>query len=436
MMLLAETASRAAKAAFVSACLLLDLSAVGRADWPQWRGPARNGSVEGHPRGEDWPERPVLLWEREVGQGYSGPIVARNRIWIHTRRGEQEAVSSPALGDGEELWTRRYGAPFEQDHTALAHGRGPYATPALADKRVITLGITAVLSAWDAEAGTLLWRKDYSDEFDPNHTLFGVAASPLVWEGLCFVHFGGPKEGKLGVPGPGAMVALNVTDGRERWRWIGDSPGLGASPVIQVIRGRPQLVFKARAIIVGADPRTGKELWRIPFKVTEDNTIVTPLFVDEVLVTSDYDKGMYAWRIEGEGDSWKARELWHGREASLFMSSPVVSGDLVIGFSHFKMGQLFGLNPRDGRVVWRGPARWGEHASLIAWGNQVLVFREDGSLVVGEVSQEQFRLLRTYRLGGEKMLGHPAVVDERIIIKDGNRLAVYRLQTSEPMVRE
>ena len=423
------------KGTLVAVGLLVGLPAAGHAQWPQWRGPARDGSVEARPRGEDWPARPVLLWEREVGEGYSGPIVARNRIWVHTRRGRQEIVSSLDLASGEERWTRRYDAPFVQDHSALVHGRGPYSTPSLAGDRLLTLGVTAVLSAWDADAGTLLWRKDYSGEFHPNHTLFGAAASPLAWGGLCFVHFGGPKDGKLGVPGPGAMIALGVADGRERWRWTGDSPGLGASPIIQVIRGRPQLVFKARANIVGADPRTGRELWRIPFKITEDNTIVTPLFVDEVLVTSDYDKGMCAWRIEGQGDSWKARELWHQREASLSMSSPVVAGDLLIGFSHFKRGQLFGLNPGDGRVVWRGPARWGEHASLIASGNQVLVFREDGSLVVGEVSHEEFRSLRTYRLGGERMWGHPAVVDDRVVIKDGSRLAVYRLASSQPTAR-
>jgi outer membrane protein assembly factor BamB len=423
------------KGALVTAGLLLGLPAAVHGEWPQWRGPARDGSVAARPRGEAWPPRAVLLWEREVGEGYSGPIVARDRIWVHGREGGQEVVSSLGLDTGDELWTRRYRAPFEQDPSAWAHGRGPYATPSLADERVITLGTTAVLSAWDAESGTLLWRKDYSDEFDPNHTLFGAAASPLVWDGLCFTHFGGPEEGKLGDPGPGAMVALSVVDGRERWRWTGDSPGLGSSPVIQVVDGRPHLVFKARATIVGVDPRNGKELWRIPFEVMEDNTIVTPLFVDEVLVTSDYDKGMYAWRLEGQKDTWNARELWHRREASLFMSSPVVVGELVIGFSHFKRGQLFGLDPGNGRVLWRGPARWGEHASLIAWGDQVLVFREDGSLVVGEVSREQFRTVRTYRLGGERMWGHPAVVDDRIIIKDGTRLAVYRLGPPVPKAR-
>jgi len=430
----AVASSGAAKVALAAAVSLLGLPAVVQAQWPQWRGPARDGSVEARPRGE-WPARLTLLWEQEVGDGYSGPVVAGDRVWVHTRVGEREVVTSLSLADGERLWTRRYGAPFAQDPSARMHGRGPYATPSLAADRLLTLGITSVLSAWDAETGALLWRKDYSAAFTPNHTYFGAAASPLVWGGLCFVHFGGQKEEALGTPGKGAMVALSIAEGRERWRWTGDSAGLGASPVIQEIGGQPQLVFKARASIVGTDPLTGRELWRIPFPVDMENTIVTPLFVDNVLVTSDYQMGMHGWRIEKRGDGWTPRQLWRHREVSLFTSSPVVAGGQVVGFSEFNKGQLFGLDPADGRVLWRGDGRWGEHASLIAWGDQVLAFREDGSLVVGNVSGNGFQELRRYRLGSRLMWAHPAVVDDRIVVRDGSRLAVYRFAASEPTDR-
>ena len=427
----AVASSGAAKIVLATAVSLLGLSPTAQAQWPQWRGPARDGSVATPPRGDDWPERPVLLWEREVGEGYSGPVVARDRVWVHAREGGQEVVSSLALDNGKELWSRHDAVPFEQDPSARLHGRGPYATPSFSGDRLFTLGITAVLSAWDAATGALLWRTDHSAEFDPSYTYFGASASPLVWGGLCFVHFGGQKEEAVGRPGKGAMIALSVVDGSEEWRWTGDSAGLGASPVVQVIGGQPHLVFKARASIVGVDPRTGRELWRIPFPVDMENTIVTPLFVGDMLVTSDYQKGMHAWRIQRKGHDWTARELWRHREVSLFTSSPVVAGGQVIGFSEFRKGQLFGLNPRDGRMLWRGDGRWGEHATLIAWGNQVLVFREDGSLVVGDISGGQFRWLRDYSLGSRLMWAHPAVVDDLIVIKDGSRLAVYRIAAPE-----
>lgn len=341
---------------------------------------------------------------------------------MHSRRGGNEVVSSLRLDDGELVWSREYPAPFQQDPSAANHGKGPYPTPALDDGRLFTFGARSVLSAWDAGSGDLLWRAEYAREFDPAYPYFGAVASPLVWGGLCFVPFGGATEQD---PGRGAMVALMITDGQEAWRWTGEAPATGASPIIREIAGQPQLVFKSKALIVGVDPQTGRELWRIPFKVSQDNTIVTPFFVGDRLVTSDYDAGMFAWRILPEGDGWTAREQWRSRAVSLFTSSPVLASGQLVGFSHFKKGQLFGLDPIDGEVRWRGEPRWGEHASLIASGDKVLVFREDGSLVVGEVSARGFRTVARYRLGRSVGWAHPAIVDGRIIVRDGRRVAVY-----------
>jgi len=409
----------------------LDEPETERIAWPEWRGADRDGSVSTEARSGEWPARAVRLWEREVGGGYSGPVVVGNRVWVHSRRGGAEIVSSLTLARGDTVWSQRYDVAFEQDDSARDHGRGPFATPAFADGRLFTLSMTSVLSAWDAESGALLWRRDYAGEFDPSYPLFGTASSPLVREGLCFVHVGDLGWGR---PGRGAMVALDVADGRERWRWDGDGPSAGASPVMSWIGDRRHLIFKSQENIVGLDPLSGQELWRLRYSVTEQNTIVTPLVVGDLLVTSDWDMGLRAWRIERVDGTWRARPLWETRAASIFTSSPVVvrlSGGgpddaLVVGFSHFNRGQLFGLDPDTGAVVWRGPGRSGEHVSLVAWGDEVLVFQEDGSLVVGQVSRDGFHPRRTYVLGRSGTWAHPAIAGDRIIIRDGDRLAGFR----------
>jgi outer membrane protein assembly factor BamB len=368
------------------------------------------------------------LWEREVGEGYSGPIVAGNRVWVHARDEDREVVSCLTLDQGQLLWSNRYAARFQQDPSGRAAGKGPYSTPTLSDGRLFTLGITTILSAWDAETGILLWRRDYSPVFEPSFPYFGTAASPLVWGDSCYVHFGGHDRGKPDLPGHGAMTALSVLDGKEKWRWDGDAPAVGASPIISVIGGQLQLVFKTERKIVGLDPHTGRELWKIPFKVPMDNTIVTPLVVGDQLLTSDYQMGMRAWRIQSDGGSWTATEHWRNPRVSLFMSSPVLSGGQLVGFSETRSGELFGLDPGDGKLLWRGEPRWGEYASLIAWGDEVLVFREDGSLVVGEVSGDHFRIVQRYRLSDSSAAwGHAAISDNRIIARYGSRLAVFQV---------
>jgi outer membrane protein assembly factor BamB len=309
----------------------------------------------------------------------------------------------------------------------LSHGRGPYSTPALHEGRLFTFGVNSVLVAWDAATGELLWRRDSADEFDPAAPFFGAASSPIVWHDMVFVHLGGHEPSDIENPAQGAMVGLRVADGREMWRWSGDGPAIGATPVITEIEGQPQLVFKTKEMLVGVDPRAGRELWRIPYVVTQDNTIVTPFFLDGHLINSDPDWGIVAWEIRARGENWMLRQLWRHRDVSLNMSTPVLAGGLVVGLSHFRQGQLFLLDPESGEVCWRGSPRSGEHASLISWGDEVMVFMDNGSLIIGKVENRSFHELEKYRLGDSIGWSHPAVVGTRIIYRDGDDLAVCQL---------
>ena len=121
----------AAKVVLAGAVLLLAAPAPDRGEWPQWRGAGRDGIVSSEAPSE-WPAQLALRWDRDLGEGYSGPVVAGDRVWVHTRKDGAEVVSGLTLGGGETIWSRRYAVPFEQDPDARQHGEGPYATPAVA----------------------------------------------------------------------------------------------------------------------------------------------------------------------------------------------------------------------------------------------------------------------------------------------------------------
>ena len=409
--------------------LAIGRQAAGSADWPHWRGVNRDGRVAAPLPPAGWPARLTRDWAREVGGGYSGPVIAGDRVWVHSRQGEKEVVSALRLASGEPIWSASYDAPFVQDPSAGMHGRGPYATPAIADGRLFTFGVTSVLSAWDAETGRLLWRRESGPEFRGRFPYFGAAGSPFVWRQLCFVHLGGDDRRNADGPGSGAMVALQVADGREVWRWAGDGPAIGASPIVATLGGREHLIFKTKRKIVGLDPQTGRELWQFAYVVPQTNTIVTPLVLGDRLVTSDYDFGCAAWQIGpgGAAGVWPVQALWKMRDASMFLSTPVVFDGLVVGFSHFRKGQLFALDPAKGTVVWRGAARGGEHATLVGWGDRVLVFGEDGWLEIHRVSRGGLALERRYQVSGSSSWSHPAVTGTRILVRDGTTLAAFRL---------
>lgn len=409
-------------------CGVFVLSPPLSAEWPQWRGPHANGSVAGPARVAPLPEQLKTVWKRQVGGGYSGPVFRGDRVWVHSRQDNDEVVHCLALSSGESVWSHSYSAPFRQDEDALSHGLGPYATPALKDGRLFTFGVNSVLIAWEAATGEILWRRDSADEFNPSSPFFGAAASPILWQDLVFVHLGGHERSHIENPSQGAMVALRVTDGREVWRWTGDGPAVGATPVILEIHGEAQLVFKTKKMMVGAEVRTGRELWRIPYVVSQDNTIVTPLVVDGRLITSDFDRGVEAWEIRARGSYWTVKQAWKTRSVSMFMSSPVVAGGLLVGFSHMHRGQLFLLDLKSGDVPWQGSGRSGEHASLIAWGDEAMVFMDTGSLIIGRIEERRFLELEKYQLGESVAWSHPAVDGSHLIYRDGEDLVVRLLE--------
>ena len=173
-------------------------------DWPQWRGPARTGAAVDFKAPAAWPDRPKQIWKVQAGAGHASPIVASGRVFLFSRMGEQEAVSARDLGTGKEIWRAAYDAPYQMNPAATSHGKGPKSTPAHDRGRLFTFGISGILSAWQAQDGRLLWRRDFKKEFPSTAPDFGVAMSPIVVGDLVIVHAGGI--------GNGAVLALDVVE--------------------------------------------------------------------------------------------------------------------------------------------------------------------------------------------------------------------------------
>ena len=183
------------KTAVVAALVLL-ASAASAADWPQWRGPARDGRASLAPRAT-WPEALTPAWTITVGEGHASPVVVGDRVYVFSREGEEEVVQALDLATGKRVWRASYPAPYTMNSAATGHGKGPKSTPTVAGGRVFTFGISGILSAFDAATGRLAWRKDTGTEFGQGSPLYGVALSPVVDGSNVIVHVGGPGKGAL-----------------------------------------------------------------------------------------------------------------------------------------------------------------------------------------------------------------------------------------------
>jgi outer membrane protein assembly factor BamB len=399
-----------------STWLLLAATTLFSADWPQWRGPMRDGSLPSFREPKAWPEKLTKRWKIPVGLGHSSPIYAASRIYVFSRQQENEVVSSINPEDGKVLWSQSYAAPYKVNEAAVKHGPGPKSTPTFADGRVYTLGISGILSCFDAATGEVRWRKDFSKQFKHTSPTFGAAMSPVVDGGLLFAHVGGENEG--------ALMAFDAESGEVKWSWTGDGPGY-ASPVVVAPSGVRQVVTQTQQNVVGVDAASGELIWQIPFTTPYTQNIVTPVFFRSTLIYSGLSKGTIGATIAKARGQWSTSELWNNQEVSMYMSSPVLAGNLLFGFSQKNKGQFFCLDANTGKTQWVSDPRQGDNAAILQLGGRLLLLKDDAELIVAQVSAKGFEPLRRYTVADSPTWAHPLALENGIVIKDADSLTFW-----------
>ena len=309
-------------------------------DWPQWRGPSRTGAAVGFTPPAAWPDRPKQIWKVQAGEGHSSPIVAAGRVFLYSRMSEQEAVSARDVATGKEIWRAAYDAPYRMNSAATSHGKGPKSTPVHDRGRLYSFGISGIISAWQAQDGRLLWRRDFKKDFPSTSPGFGTAMSPVVVGDVVIVHAGGI--------GNGAVLGLDVATGATKWSWKGDGPAY-ASPIVADIAGTRQIVTQSQRHVVGLSLADGRLLWEIPFTTEYEQNSITPIVVNDLLIYGGMNKPTTAVRISVAAGKWQIAPAWENADLPMYMSSPVESGGYLFGLTNRGRGQFFCLDPPHGQ---------------------------------------------------------------------------------------
>lgn len=385
-------------------------------DWPQWRGPERNGIASDVAGADRWTRAPEKIWTKEIGTGHSSPVILDNRVFTHSRQGDDEVVSSFKLSSGETIWQTKYPAPYKMSSAAMSHGKGPKSTPVIHHGKLVTLGISGILSCFDLESGKNLWSHDFSGVFEKTSPLYGTAMSPIVVGNRVIAHVGGNDQG--------ALRAYSLDSGKLIWSWDEDGPGY-ASPVLANLEGVEQIVTQSQEKIIGISLKDGSGLWQIPFSTPYVQNIVTPIIFGDLLIFSGLQNGTFAIRLKEEKGRWLTQEVWKNSAVSSYMSSPVLEGNLMFGFSHYKKGQLFCLDPRNGENLWIGPGRQGESAALILSEEFLFVLDTDAEFQVYENSGEGLKAVAEHTVADSPTWAHPVVLGSRVLIKDFSNLTLW-----------
>jgi outer membrane protein assembly factor BamB len=397
--------------------LLLDGFSIAE-DWPGWRGPQRDGHLVGFAAPKTWPKELRQLWKVEIGEGHSSPLVEGDLVFAFSRQKDREVVRALKLDGGQEVWNQSYPAVYSPNGYAASHGKGPKSTPILAGGRLFTLGISGILSAWDAKSGKLLWQNEYSKTYKVTSPLYGTAMSPAVEEGLLVAHVGGH--------GQGALAALDVETGKPKWQWTGDGPGY-ASPVIVTLGGTRQVITQSQNRLIGAAVADGKLLWSLPFETSYTQNIVTPVVAGDLVVFSGISKGTIAYRFEKQGGAWSAKQVWHNDDVSMYMSSPVVVGECLFGLTNRKRGQFFCLDLKSGKTLWTSDGRMGDNAALVATDAVILALTSGSDLIALRPSPEKFEVFARYQVADTPTWAHPVVLSRRLLVKDRASLILWTL---------
>jgi outer membrane protein assembly factor BamB len=386
------------------------------ADWPQFRGPDRSGISPETGLPSAWPrEGPPLIWEKKVGPGYSGPVVAGGRLILFHRVGDKEVVECLDAGSGKGRWQFSYPTAYVDD---FGKGDGPRSTPVVAGNRVYTLGAEGMLTCLELDTGKKVWARPVNEDYRVRKNFFGVGTTPLVEGNLLLVNVGAPGAG---------IVAFAKDTGKEVWRATDDAASY-SSPVAATIDGVRHVFFFTREGLVSLDPARGavhfRKRWRARYAASVN--AATPLVVkDLVFLSASYETGAVLLRVKKDG----AEEVWKGDN--------ILSNHYETSIYHD--GHLYGFDGRQesgARLrcveLLTGKVRWTNEdfgcGSMVLADGKLLILSEKGDLVLVVSTPKAYRERARAKVLAGPCRAPVALAGGRLYLRDDKRLLCLDLK--------
>lgn len=421
---------------------LVSGSAMGQ-DWSQWRGSNRDAKVSGFTPPADWPKTLPQKWKATVGEGVATPALVGDKMYVFSRQDDNEVISCLDAASGKELWRDQY--PALGAEGPASGFSGPRASPAVADGKVVTLGLHGVLSCLDAATGKKLWRKD---DFQNSFPRFYTASSPMLVDGLCIAQVGGPEGG--------GIIAYNLADGSQKWKWTGDGPAY-ASPSLMSIGDAKLVIAETSEKIAAITIADGKLVWETPFAAQGMGAYnaATPIVDGQTVIYSANRRGTRAVKFEKRGDGYVAKELWDNANTAVQFNSPVVKDGLIYGLT--QSNELFCIDEQSGTTCWsaslgaagpggpggppgqarpgggrpggrRGGGGRGGFGVIVDAGAVLFALTPKSELVVFKPSRDAFAEVARIKVANSPTYAYPVISGSRIFIKDQNSVALLTVE--------
>jgi len=359
--------------AWLNGTLVLSLALpAGAADWPQWRGPNRDGISMEKGWSVSWPKEGLRqVWKAQIGTGYGTVAVSKGHLYVLGNTADKDTAYCLDSGTGKEVWKFTYDCAAKDPNGY----HGVRSTPTVDGDLVFITSRHGHLFCLGAGDGKVKWSKQYGKDYGAKTPTWGFAGSPLVEGDLLIVEPGGPGA---------SVVALKKATGEEVWK-SGSAPASYSSPVIQNLNGeRCVVVFSAQGA-AGRRVKDGKELWGFPWKTSYDVNAATPIIDgSKVFVSSGYGTGCALYDVSSN----PPRELWKNKNMRNHVNSCVLWKGYLYGFDE---NSLKCLDFATGEVKW-SEGKYGKGSLMLADG-KLLLYSERGQLGLAEPAPEGYKEL-------------------------------------------
>lgn len=422
-------------ASVLAALLVLSAAPVMASDWPQWRGPERNGKSSETGLVDSWPEGgpPLVFRSAGLGNGYSSLAVVGDRIYTLGDLDDGQHAIALDRANGKRLWATRIGPRWQDKYG------GPRGTPTIDGDRLYVLGTDSDLVCLKAADGSVIWKRNLQKDFGGRMmairgTDWRYAESPLVDGDRVVVTPGGPDA---------AMVALDKKTGKEIWRAkipeLGPAGADGAaysSIVVSHGGGVRQYVQLMGRGVVGIDTESGKFLWGYNRVANDVANIATPIVQgDHVFVSTGYGTGSALLRLKSDGESgvqaeevyWLGGDTLQNHHGGLILDD----GHIYTGTGHNK-GFPICVEMASGEVAW-GPVRNdGQSSAAVTWADGKLFFRyQNGLMVLVEATPKGYEERGSFMIPDVAQFSwsHPVIAEGKLYLREQDNLFCYDLKT-------